>query len=66
MTGHWWRDTAGRPRHVMWLMMVVCAGGLLIGPPVTWAAKRATTDDNEEIYKELELFEHALSIVRSD
>ena len=45
---------------------VIAAIVLLAVPMISWSAKDATTSDNEELYKELDLFEHALSIVRSD
>ena len=51
---------------------VGCAGAVavvaIIGltQTATFGAKAAAPGDNEEIYEELELFEHALSIVRSD
>ena len=55
----------GGPRRV-W---VVLTAGLLIGvgawQGIAQSAKRATSEE-EELYKELELFEHALSIVRAD
>lgn len=55
----------GGPRRV-W---VVLAAGLLIGvgawQGIAQSAKRAPSEE-EELYKELELFEHALSIVRAD
>lgn len=50
-------------------LLLLCAEA----QPTTVGVKRSTTEDtatsgtsNEEIYKQLELFEHALSIVRSD
>ena len=50
-----------------WLAGVLVTAGLLLSPTTAQAVKQAAvTDKNQEIYKELELFEHALSIVRSD
>jgi len=49
-----------------WLTTVAIALAFVAGQAVTSGAKRAPADTNEELYKELELFEHALSIVRSD
>ena len=52
-------------KHQLWMVAALVVGVTMwrVAPLV---AKEATTGDNEEIYKELELFEHALSIVRSD
>jgi carboxyl-terminal processing protease len=48
-------------------MTVVAALALVLGQTYTQGAKEAAAPDgNEELYKELELFEHALAIVRSD
>ena len=48
-----------------WLHVAVAV--VLVGLPGELVrAKETAPDSNEEIYKELELFEHALSIVRSD
>ena len=49
-----------------WMMGVVLVGVLAVTQTTSLGAKRATPGENEEIYKELELFENALSIVRSD
>ena len=53
-------------RRRLWLgalaVLVACAAA----NTATVGAKRATPSENEEIYKELDLFEYALSIVRSD
>ena len=51
-----------------WLIGGVVAAVILAAPRApAWGAKDVGgRDGNEEIYKELELFEHALSIVRSD
>ena len=54
-----------RQRIGVWLLVMVCA----LGRPASLWAKPAEADHtkaNDDIYKELELFEHALSIVRSD
>ncbi len=48
-----------------WLGVALVASVLLI-QGVALPAKRSPATENEELYKELELFEHALSIVRSD
>ena len=51
-----------------WLASIIVATAIA-GPqaPAFGAKETATSDNsNEEIYKELDLFEHALSIVRSD
>jgi len=54
-----------RPRH--WIVGVTALLVLLGLHGAPSAAKPTATDEsNEAIYKELELFEHALSIVRSD
>ena len=53
----------------MWVAGIMVAATLAVAQAVTFGAKEAkdaATGDNEELYKELELFEHALSIVRSD
>jgi len=52
----------------LWLSGLVMVVGLAVTQTGTFGAKSssATPDDNEAIYKELELFEHALAIVRSD
>ena len=49
----------------VWFIGLVIALPLLAGQAVTLGAKEAGSG-NDEIYKELELFEHALAIVRSD
>ena len=50
-----------------WVIGFAAAIGLAVGHTVPLSAKEtAAPSENEEIYKELELFEHALSIVRSD
>ena len=50
-----------------WLGAAVVGVALLAGRTLTLEAVRAPASaENEEIYKELELFEHALSLVRSD
>ena len=48
------------------VMGVLAATMMATFPPLTGAAKKPAAGDNEELYKELELFEHALSIVRAD
>ena len=52
----------------LWLPAAVgLAAALLIIQTGSQGAKpQTTTGDNEDLYKELELFEHALAIVRSD
>ena len=51
----------------LWVIGAMAAVGLVVGQTYTHGAKEAAVPDaNEELYKELELFEHALSIVRSD
>ena len=62
------RNVAGWPCQAIRRIGLTMAAVLFMGPAVVSAAKRTGTDEkgNEEIYKELELFEHALSIVRSD
>jgi len=50
-------------------LLIICsilAVSVAIMNHVTLEARRANSSDNEEYYKELELFEHALAIVRSD
>ena len=49
-----------------WLTGIIVAGLFAAMRMAPLGAKEVTTGENEEIYKELELFEHALSIVRSD
>ena len=50
-----------------WVAVLVVGVGLGVGQAVSWGAKaEPAVENNEDIYKELELFEHALSIVRSD
>ncbi len=54
-----------------WIGLMVGVGvgaGLLAAQAVGFAAKEPVikTNQNEELYRELELFEHALSVVRSD
>ena len=49
----------------VWFIGLVIALPLLAGQAVTLGAKEVGSA-NDEIYKELELFEHALAIVRSD
>ncbi|OGX28797.1 MAG: hypothetical protein A3B78_00515 [Omnitrophica WOR_2 bacterium RIFCSPHIGHO2_02_FULL_67_20] len=50
-----------------WVIAAIAAIGLVAGQTHTQGAKEAAAPNgNEELYKELELFEHALSIVRSD
>jgi len=49
-----------------WLAAAAVALGLGVLQTVTFGAKSNTATTNEDLYKELELFEHALSIVRSD
>lgn len=49
-----------------WVIGVVAAMLVATCPLPSTAAKKQTETDNEELYKELELFEHALSIVRTD
>ncbi len=53
-------------RRRWWVVGIVFVMALGVARPVTFAAKRADLSGNEDVYKELELFEHALSIVRSD
>ncbi|MBI1991736.1 MAG: hypothetical protein HYS71_00655, partial [Candidatus Omnitrophica bacterium] len=45
------------------LMLIVA---VLVTPMPASGAKGPALSDEEEVYKQLELFEHALSIVRSD
>ncbi len=49
-----------------WIIAVIAVACLAVGQTYTQGAKEAPAEGNEELYKELELFEHALSIVRSD
>jgi len=51
-----------------WLTGLALTLALTIGQPRVMGAKQVTpaTNDSEDLYKELDLFEHALSIVRSD
>ncbi len=49
-----------------WVAALVAAVSLAVAQSVVLGAKSPGQGDNEELYKELELFEHALSIVRSD
>ena len=53
-------------RRRLWWTGLALAAVLAVSQTVTLGAKRAEPGDNEEIYKELELFEYALSLVRSD
>ncbi len=55
-------------RRRVWLAGVGLAAGVFIMTlPMASRAKETTTvSSNEEVYKKLELFEHALAIVRSD
>lgn len=53
--GWWWRTGAA--------LLVVFA---MTQPGAYGAKETVPSSDNDELYKELELFEHALSIVRSD
>ena len=52
-------------RRRLWVAGVVVGLLLAVSQTVSLGAKRAP-DENDEIYKQLELFEQALSIVRSD
>jgi len=52
-------------RRRLWLGALAAIAALALAQTATLGAKR-TSGDHEEIYKQLELFEHALSIVRSD
>ena len=49
-----------------WWLAGLVTVALVIGRSSVTIGAKAAPGDNEEIYKELELFEHALSIVRSD
>ena len=50
-----------------WIIAAIAVAFLAVGQTYTQGAKEAAAPKgNEELYKELELFEHALSIVRSD
>ena len=49
-----------------WVAVLLVGAGLCLGRAVNLEARREAADANDELYKELELFEHALSIVRSD
>ena len=67
----WGRNSdAGWPRHARRFWGLTLAAVLLMGHPIVWAEKHAGTieggSSNEEVYKELELFETALSLVRAD
>ena len=53
-------------RRRWWVAGVAAAVMLAAVRTAPIGAKETTSGENEEIYKELELFEHALSIVRSD
>ena len=50
----------------VWMAGVVVALTFAVVQTVTLGAKETAPSGNDEIYKELELFENALSIVRSD
>jgi len=63
------KGAGGRMTRRGWLIAVALAAVVAGAQTVTLAAKQAAQEPgatNEEIYKELELFEHALSIVRAD
>jgi carboxyl-terminal processing protease len=49
-----------------WVIGALIGVSLVSLGTAAFSAKAAPAADNEEVYKELELFEHALSIVRSD
>ena len=53
-------------RRMSWLAGIVAAAVMLVPLRAIHAAKDAQISEHEHIYKQLELFEHALSIVRSD
>jgi len=54
-------------RHRVWLTSVLVGISLSAWQPMALAAKQTPpASTNEELYKELELFESALSLVRSD
>ena len=56
-------------RRRWWIIGAVLLLAVAVAQPGSFGAKAAPaaeSADNEEIYKELELFEHALAIVRSD
>ncbi len=53
-------------RRRLWWIGIVCAAVIGLGQSQGLTAKSAAPEDNEALYKELDLFEHALSIVRSD
>ena len=52
-------------RRTPWLTGLV-AVAVLLAPPVVFGAKEVDVSEHEDVYKKLELFEAALSIVRSD
>jgi len=52
-------------RRTPWLTGLVAVAVLLV-PPVVFGAKEVDVSEHEDVYKKLELFEAALSIVRSD
>lgn len=49
-----------------WVAVATVTVLSVLSPTVVWGAKDATISGDEEVYKKLELFEHALAIVRSD
>ena len=52
-------------RRRWWLLGMAAAASLALVQTTGLGAKAALAE-NDELYKELELFEHALSIVRTD
>ena len=53
-------------RFGFWVRGLTLAMACVIVPSIGFGAKEAAVSENEDLYKRLELFEHALSIVRSD
>lgn len=52
-------------RKVVSFLFFISLSAIVVTPSV-WAGKATSSNTNEDFYKELELFEHALAIVRSD
>jgi carboxyl-terminal processing protease len=49
-----------------WLAGLVAVTALILASPAVFGVKGPDVSEHEDVYKKLELFEHALSIVRSD
>ncbi|MBI3011897.1 MAG: S41 family peptidase [Candidatus Omnitrophica bacterium] len=50
----------------LWLAGLMLSAAVIMTPTLASGAKGPAVSNDEEVYKKLELFEHALSIVRSD